>query len=280
MKKILQFLFDIIRRKYIYALDVTVIYYKHKPHKQLMLLNNGDLNPLEIFKIASSVRNRTYFGFYKKQFKIQFNRLDNTISVRNKNNIPITNNGSLLKNITGYGHIYVIYNNGILPLCDLNETIVFLDLENKCLLKETYKFNLPFDKISEVLLASGMVLIMTTFKIKGRLINCIYTRRIPQKDHKAFDFPYIDIIFHLSIDKEIVATDLDINTLVPNGLTPFRNPLYSKYVGNDVIYKTDKLRHFFDEKFNKNYSYNDFLRDLLNVKFNPRKSSTWDGQDS
>lgn len=280
MKKILQFLINIIRRRYIYALDVTVICYKHKVHKQLLLLNNGDLNPLRAFRFASSIQNRTYFGFYKKQLKIQFNELDNTISIRNENNIPITNNDSLLKNITGYGHIYVIYNNGILPLCDLNETIVFLDLENKCLLKETYKFNFPFQRIAEVLLACGTELIITTLKIKGRLINCIYTRRIPLKDHKAFDFPYIGIIFHLSIDKKTVVTDLDVNTLVPNGLTPFRNPLYLEYVGNDVIYKTDKLRQYFDEKFNKNYSYNDFLRDLLNVKFNPRKPSTWDNQDS
>ena len=186
----------------------------------------------------------------------------------------------MLRNISSYNHIYVIYNNGILPLCDLNETIVFLDLENKCLLKETYKFNLSFQRVAEVLLASGAVLIMTTLKIKKRLINCIYTRRIPPKDHKAFDFPYIDIIFHLSIDKKTIVTDLDVNTLVPNGLTPFRNPLYSKYVDNDVIYKTDKLRHFFDEKFNKDYSYNDFLRDLIAVDFNPRNPSTWDNQNS
>lgn len=279
MKKILRFLFDIIRRKYIYALDVKVVN-KHKVHKQLMLLNNGDLNPLRVFKFTSSVRNRTYSGFYKKQFKIQYNKIDGTISVRNENNIPITNNGSLLRNIPCYNHIYVIYNNGILPLCDLNETIVFLDLENKCLLKETYKFNFPIQRIGEVLLTVGVELIMTTLKIKGRLINCIYTRRIPPKDHKAFDFPYIGIIFHLSIDKKTVVTDLDINTLVPNGLTPFRNPLYSEYVDNDVIYKTDKLRHLFDEKFNKDYSYNDFLRDLLNVEFNPRKSSTWSNLDS
>lgn len=279
MKKILQFLINIIRRKFIYALDVKVIN-KHKVHKQLLLLNNGDLDPLEVFRFVSSVRNRIYFGFYKKQLKIQYNKIDDTILIRNKNNIPITNNGSLLRNIPGYSYIYVIYNNGILPLCDLNETIVFLDLENKCLLKETYKFDLPFDKISEVLLASGVELIMTTLKIKGRLINCIYTRRIPSKDHKAFDFPYIGIIFHLSIDKKTVVTDLITFTLVPNGLTPFRNPLYSEYVDNDAIYKTDKLRHLFDEKFNKKYSYNDFLRDLLSVKFNPRKPSTWDNQDS
>ena len=279
MKKILRFLINIIRRKYIYALDVKVIN-KHKVHKQLLLLNDGDLNPLRVFKFASSVRNRTYFGFYKKQFKIQYNKIDGTISVRNENNIPITNNGSLLRNIPSYNHIYVIYNNGILPLFNLNETIVFLDLENKCLLKETYKFNFPFQRIGEVLLASETVLIMTTLKIKGRLINCIYTRRIPSKDHKAFDFPYIGIIFHLSIDKKTVATDLDINTLVPNGLTPFRNPLYSKYVDNDVIYKTDRLRQFFDKEFNKEYSYNTFLRDLLNVEFNPRKPSTWDNQNS
>lgn len=279
MKKILRFLFDIIRRKYIYALDVKVVN-KHKVHKQLMLLNNGDLNPLRVFKFASSVRNRTYFGFYKKQFKIQYNKIDGTISVRNENNIPITNNGSLLRNIPCYNYIYVIYNNGILPLCDLNETIVFLDLENKCLLKETYKFNFPIQRIGEVLLAVGVELIMTTLKIKGRLINCIYTRRTPPKDHKAFDFPYIGIIFHLSIDKKTVVTDLDINTLVPNGLTPFRNPLYSEYVNNDIIYKTDKLRHLFDEEFNKKYNYSTFLRDLINVKFNPRNSSTWDNQDS
>ena len=257
MKKILQFLINIIRRKYIYTLDVKVIN-KHKVHKQLLLLNDGDLDPLKVFRFTSSVRNRTYFGFYKKQLKIQNNKMDNTILIRNENNIPITNNGSLLRNIPGYSYIYVIYNNGILPLCDLNETIVFLDLENKCLLKETYKFNFSFQKVAEVLLAAEMELIMTTLKIKGRLINCIYTRRIPLKDHKAFDFPYIDIIFHLSIDKKTVVTDLDVNTLVPNGLTPFRNPLYSKYVDNDVIYKTDKLRNSFDEEFNKKYSYNAF----------------------
>lgn len=279
MKKILQFLINIIRRKFIYALDVKVIH-KHKVHKQLLLLNDGDLNPLEVFRFTSSVRNRTYFGFYKKQLKIQYNKVDNTILIRNENNIPITNNGSLLRNIPGYSYIYVIYNNGILPLCDLNETIVFLDLENKCLLKETYKFNFSFQRVAEVLLVAEMELIMTTLKIKGRLINCIYTRRIPLKDHKAFDFPYIDIIFHLSIDKKTVVTDLEVNTLVPNGLTPFRNPLYSKYVDNDVIYKTDKLRHLFDDKFNKDYSYNDFLRDLLNVEFNPRNPSTWNNQNS
>lgn len=279
MKKILQFLINIICRKFVYALDVKVIN-KHKVHKQLLLLNDGDLDPLKVFRFVSSVRNRTYFGFYKKQLKIQYNKVDCTILIRNKNNIPITNNGSLLRSIPGYGYIYVIYSNGILPLCDLNETIVFLDLENKCLLKETYKFNLSFQRVAEVLSAAGMELIMTTLKIKGKLITCIYTRRIPPKDHKVFDFPLIGIIFHLSIDKKTVATDLDINTLVPNGLTPFRNPLYSKYVNNDVIYKTDKLRHFFDEKFNKDYSYNDFLRDLLNVKFNPRKPSTWDNQNS
>lgn len=279
MKKILRFLINIIRRRYIYAFDVKVIN-KHKVHKQLLLLNNGDLDPLEVFRFVSSVQNKTYFGFYKKQLNIQYNKIDDTILIRNKNNIPITNNGSLLRNIPGYSYIYVIYNNGILPLCDLNETIVFLDLENKCLLNETYKFNFPFQRISEVLLAAEVELIMTTLKIKGRLINCIYTRRIPSKDHKAFDFPYIGIIFHLSIDKKTVVTDLSTYTLVPNGLTPFRNPLYSEYVDNDAIYKTDKLRHLFDEKFNKKYSYNDFLRDLLNVKFNPRKPSTWDNQDS
>lgn len=165
-------------------------------------------------------------------------------------------------------------------MCDLNETIVFLDLENKCLLKETYKFDFPIQRIGEVLLAVGVELIMTTLKIKGRLINCIYTRRIPPKDHKAFDFPYIGIIFHLSIDKKTVVTDLNTYTLVPNGLTPFRNPLYSEYVDNDTIYKTDKLRHLFDEEFNKKYNYSTFLRDLLNVDFNPRNPSTWDNQDS
>lgn len=273
MRKILQFLFDIIRRKYIYALDVTVICYKHKVHKQLLLLNDGDLNPLRAFKSASSIQNKTYFGFYKKQFKIQFNKLDNTISIRNKDNIPITNNDSLLRYIPSYNYIHVIYNNGILPLCDLNETIVFLDLENKCLLKETYRFDTPLQRLAEVLFASGTELIITTLKIKGRLINCIYTRKIPTEPHKAFDFPYIGIIFHLSIDKEVVATNLDVNTLVPNGATPFHNPLYSKYVdvGNDVVYQTDKLRHFFNDKFNKKYNYNTFLRDLLNVKFNLRK---------
>jgi len=274
MKKILQFLINIIRRKYIYAIDVKVIN-KHKVHKQLLLLNDGDLDPLEVFRFASSVRNRTYFGFYKKQFKIQYNKVDNTILIRNENNIPITNNGSLLRNIPGYSYIYVIYNNGILPLCDLNETIVFLDLENKCLLKETYKFNLPFQRVAEVLLASGMVLIMTTFKIKGRLITCIYTRG-RSADCAFSDFPLIGIIFYLSINKKTVVTDLTINSLLQ--YTADSKMCISSYCNVD---KQFKFRNSFNEEFNKEYSYKTFLKDLtIGVKFNPRKSSTWDNQDS
>lgn len=273
MKKILQFLINIIRRKFIYALDVKVIH-KHKVHKQLLLLNDGDLDPLEIFRFTSSVRNRTYFGFYKKQLKIQYNKVDDTILIRNENNIPITNNGSLLRNIPRYSYIYVIYNNGILPLCDLNETIVFLDLENKCLLKETYKFNLSFQRVAEVLLAAGMGLIMTTLKIKGKLITCIYTRG-RNADNAFSDFPLIGIIFYLSIDKKTVVTDLAINSLL-------------QYTGNEEITigsycnvdKQNKFRNSFDEEFNKKYSYHSFLRDLLNVEFNPRNPSTWDNQDS
>ena len=275
MKKILQFLINIIRRKFIYTLDVKVIN-KHKSHKQLMLLNNGDLNPLEAFSFASSVRNRTYFGFYKKQLKIQYNKIDDTILIKNENNIPITNNGSLLKSITDYSYICVIYNNGILPLCDLNETIVFLDLENKCLLKETYKFNLSFQRVAEVLLADGMELIMTTLKIKGKLITCIYTRGRRSADNAFSDFPLIGIIFYLSINKKTVVTDLAINSLLQ--YTSDKKMCISSYSN---IYKQNKLRSTFDEEFNKEYSYGTFLKDLtIGVKFNPRKPSTWDNQNS
>ncbi|MBR6113113.1 MAG: hypothetical protein IKP79_01210 [Bacilli bacterium] len=273
MKKILQFLINIIRRRYIYALDVKIIN-KHKVHKQLLLLNDGDLNPLEVFRLVSSVRNRTYFGFYKKQFKIQYNKVDDTILIRNENNIPITNNGSLLKNITGYCNIYVIYNNGILPLCDLNETIVFLDLENKCLLKETYKFNISLQGVAEVLLASGMILIMTTIKIKGRLINCIYS--IGKSVDNAFsDFPLIGTIFYLSINKKTVVTDLTINSLLQ--YTRDNKMCISSYRNVDKQYE---LCQFFDKEFDKKYSYNTFLRDLICVRLNLRKSNTWDSQDS
>ena len=274
MKKILQFLINIIRRKFIYALDVKVIN-KHKSHKQLMLLNNGDLNPLEVFSFASSVRNRTYFGFYKKQLKIQYNKIDDTILIKNENNIPITNNGSLLKSITDYSYICVIYNNGILPLCDLNETIVFLDLENKCLLKETYKFNLSFQRVAEVLLTAGMELIMTTLKIKGKLITCIYTRG-RSADNAFSDFSLIGIIFYLSINKKTVVTDLAINSLLQ--YTRDKKMCVSSYSNID---KQNKLRSTFDEEFNKEYSYGTFLKDLtIGVKFNPRKPSTWDNQNS
>jgi hypothetical protein len=275
MKKILQFLINIIRRKYIYAIDVKVIN-KHKVHKQLLLLNDGDLDPLEAFRFASSVQNRTYFGFYKKQLKIQYNKIDGTILIRNENNIPITNNGSLLRNIPGYSYIYVIYNNGILPLCDLNETIVFLDLENKCLLKETYKFNFPFQRIGEVLLAAEVELIMTTLKIKGRLINCIYTRRRSFSAAYISSDTFIDTIFYLSINKKTVVTDLTINSLLQ--YTADSKMCISSYCNVD---KQFKFRNSFDEEFNKEYSYKTFLKDLtIGVKFNPRKSSTWDNQDS
>ena len=258
MKKILQFLINIIRRKYIYALDVKVIH-KHKVHKQLLLLNDGDLNPLEVFSFASSVRNRTYFGFYKKQLKVQYNKVDDTILIRNENNIPITNNGSLLRNIPDYSYIHVIYNNGILPLCDLNETIVFLDLENKCLLKETYKFNLPFQRVAEVLLAAEMELIMTTLKVKWKLITCIYTRG-RGADNAFSDFPLIGTIFYLSINKKTVVTDLVINSLLQ--YTADNKMCVSSYCNVD---KQFKLRNSFDEEFNKKYSYSTFLRDLITI---------------